>query len=49
VKVANNWLTIPFIGILTVRACLHGADEGPLAGLLYAAYSAANRKSNSVS
>ena len=35
-------LSVLFIGILTVRACLHDADEGLLAGLLYAACSAAN-------
>jgi hypothetical protein len=38
---ANMWLTVPFIGMLTGRACLHDADESLLAGLLNAACSAA--------
>jgi hypothetical protein len=41
-RLANVWLIVAFIGILTVRACLHEADEGLLAGFLYAACSAAN-------
>jgi hypothetical protein len=39
---ANMWLTVIFIGMLTVRACLHDADDAPFAGLLYAACSAAS-------
>lgn len=36
------WLTVLFVGMLTVRACLHDTDEGPRAGVLYNACLAAN-------
>lgn len=39
---ANMWLTVPFIVMLTAKACLHDSDERPLAGPLYAACLAAN-------